>query len=256
MFGLDEWIAGISDEGSIVVVVLVLRRLPEYFTDRPLQRNRYWRMALGAAVAAVVTGFMLLSTNARTADPVSQDFAEESVEFGGGYNIVNVTLVDIRAWDTMGELAVLVAAATGVASLIFIDTRGSSIRRVYDIPYPASVRKLPTTESNVVAYTVVAEADNPGDKLLPGMTANADIILDRRPDALRVPNAALSPIPSGATCDQCGAEASGQPIATALTDANGHFVMENVPTGTNIPLVIQVGKWRRQVTIPSVASST
>jgi multicomponent Na+:H+ antiporter subunit A len=135
---------------TIVVFVLVLRRLPEYFTDRPLQRNRYWRMALGVAVAAAVAGFMLLSTNARTAEPVSKDFAKESVDFGGGYNIVNVTLVDIRAWDTMGELAVLVAAATGVASLIFIDTRGSSIRRVYDIPYPASVQKQPTTRGRRV----------------------------------------------------------------------------------------------------------
>ncbi|MEK8107528.1 hydrogen gas-evolving membrane-bound hydrogenase subunit E [Micromonospora sp. M12] len=32
---------------------------------------------------------------------------------GYGRNVVNVTLVDIRAWDTMGELAVLVVAATG-----------------------------------------------------------------------------------------------------------------------------------------------
>lgn len=59
------------------------------------------------------------------------------------------------------------------------------------------VRKLPTTESNVVAYTVVAEAANPGEKLLPGMTANADIILERRPNVLRVPNAALRFTPAG-----------------------------------------------------------
>ena len=36
---------------TLVVFVLVLRRLPEYFTDRPLSRRRYWRMALGALVA-------------------------------------------------------------------------------------------------------------------------------------------------------------------------------------------------------------
>ena len=42
--------------------------------------------------------------------------------YGGGSNIVNVTLVDIRAWDTMGEISVLVVAATGVASLIFLVT--------------------------------------------------------------------------------------------------------------------------------------
>ncbi|HET9860853.1 MAG TPA: Na+/H+ antiporter subunit A [Nocardioidaceae bacterium] len=129
---------------TLVVFVLVLRRLPEYFTNRPLSRSRYWRIAIGALVAVAVAGFMIVTTNARTATPVSVDFAREAVEYGGGNNIVNVTLVDIRAWDTMGELAVLVAAATGVASLVFLQTRTSSIRRVYDIPYPTLVEKVPT----------------------------------------------------------------------------------------------------------------
>ena len=69
-----------------------------------------------------------------------------------------------------------------------------------------------------------------------------------------VPNAALDPIPTGASCDRCNVTLSGRPIATALSDVNGKFTLENVPTGTNIPLVIQVGKWRRQVTIPRVTA--
>src|SRR5919112_5542860 len=117
---------------TLVVFVLVLRRLPEYFTDRPLSRRRYWRMALGAFVAATVAGIMVVATGARTHTPVSAGFPKEAVAFGGGRNIVNVTLVDIRAWDTMGEIAVLVAAATGVASLVFIRTRRSTITRVQD----------------------------------------------------------------------------------------------------------------------------
>lgn len=121
---------------SLVVFVLVLRRLPDYFTDRPLTRGRYGRMAIGALVAVAVAGFMVLTTGARTATPVSADFPAEAVAFGGGKNIVNVTLVDIRAWDTMGEIAVLVAAATGVASLIFLRTRTSTIRRVQHLSDP------------------------------------------------------------------------------------------------------------------------
>jgi len=53
------------------------------------------------------------------------------------------------------------------------------------------VRKQPSTDQNVVAYTVIAEADNPGLKLLPGMTANADIIIEQKKNVMKVPNAAL-----------------------------------------------------------------
>ena len=115
---------------TLVVFVLVLRRLPDYFTDRPLSRSRYVRAVIGAAVAAVVAGLMLATTAARTAPPVSVEYPREAVEFGGGRNIVNVTLVDIRAWDTLGEISVLVAAATGVASLVFIRTRSATSKTV------------------------------------------------------------------------------------------------------------------------------
>ncbi|KQY57141.1 Na+/H+ antiporter subunit A [Nocardioides sp. Root140] len=130
---------------SLVVFVLVLRRLPEYFTDRPLSGRRWLRMLLGLAVGLAVAGFMLLATNARSGDPVSVDYPEPALAYGGGHNIVSVILLDIRAWDTMGEISVLVAAATGVASLIFLDTRLSGIRRVREIPYPETVEKLPTS---------------------------------------------------------------------------------------------------------------
>ena len=67
-----------------------------------------------------------------------------------------------------------------------------------------------------------------------------------------IPNAELSPLPKGATCDKCGALASGDPIVTALTNYKGEFTLNDVPVGDNIPLVIQLGKWRRQVKIPKV----
>jgi hypothetical protein len=45
---------------------------------------------------------------------------------------------------------------------------------------------------------------------------------------------------------------SGHPIASALSDSQGKFKIGNVPAGRDIPLVIQVGKWRRKVVIPEV----
>jgi hypothetical protein len=67
-----------------------------------------------------------------------------------------------------------------------------------------------------------------------------------------VPNAPLAPIANGATCDKCGSTISGNPVVTALTDATGKFTLKNVPVGKDIPLVFQIGKWRRKVVIPEV----
>ncbi len=58
------------------------------------------------------------------------------------------------------------------------------------------VRLQPTTVSNVVTYTVVVEAENENDLLLPGMTATLDFIIDQRTDVLTVPNKALRFKPS------------------------------------------------------------
>jgi hypothetical protein len=58
----------------------------------------------------------------------------------------------------------------------------------------------------------------------------------------------------GIKCDVCGAALSGNPIVKTLTDSSGSFTLQNVPVGNNIPLVIQLGKWRRQITIASVPS--
>ena len=63
------------------------------------------------------------------------------------------------------------------------------------------------------------------------------------------PTAALADLPDGAGGPVC---ASGSPAATAFTDAHGNFQLADAPAGSDVRLVIQVGKWRRAVTVPSV----
>jgi len=69
-----------------------------------------------------------------------------------------------------------------------------------------------------------------------------------------VPNSTPKVFDKGVTCDQCGAVASGNPVVTALSQSNGTFTLRNVPVGKDVPLVIQIGKWRRQVVIPEVVA--
>ncbi|MGI4879205.1 MAG: efflux RND transporter periplasmic adaptor subunit, partial [Janthinobacterium lividum] len=54
------------------------------------------------------------------------------------------------------------------------------------------VRLNPTTQQNVVTYTVIVEVANPDGALLPGMTANASFLVSDHRSALLIPNAALS----------------------------------------------------------------
>ncbi|HKB14969.1 MAG TPA: efflux RND transporter periplasmic adaptor subunit [Planctomycetota bacterium] len=62
----------------------------------------------------------------------------------------------------------------------------------------SQVRLAPTTVQNVVTYTVLVDADNPEEKLLPGMTATVAFEIDRRTGVLKVANAALRFTPPGA----------------------------------------------------------
>jgi len=71
--------------------------------------------------------------------------------------------------------------------------------------------------------------------------------------AVYIPKAGVAPLTPGASCDRCDSNIVN-PVVSALTDTHGKFVLQDVPVGSDIPLVIQVGKWRRQVKIPSVAA--
>ena len=61
------------------------------------------------------------------------------------------------------------------------------------------VRLSPTTTSNVVTYTVVISAENPDQKLLPGMTATCTIVTQEIKDAVAIPVKALKFTPADGT---------------------------------------------------------
>jgi hypothetical protein len=66
-------------------------------------------------------------------------------------------------------------------------------------------------------------------------------------DPARLPNI----VPGTSTCSSCDTSV-GAFVTYAFTGADGSFRLTGVPTGQNVPLVLQIGKWRRMITVPDV----
>lgn len=112
---------------TMVTFALVLRRIPSRLGEHNASVAPLVRGAIGIGVGLTMAAIAVVATGARTAAPVSERFADLAYELGHGRNVVNVALVDLRGWDTMGELAVLILAATGVASLVFVTHRADTL---------------------------------------------------------------------------------------------------------------------------------
>jgi hypothetical protein len=66
-----------------------------------------------------------------------------------------------------------------------------------------------------------------------------------------VPSGPIQPITTGATCDKC---ATQQPsVVSVQTGIDGKFKLLNPPVGAAVPVVIQLGKWRRVLSVPVTA---
>ncbi|OZB83955.1 Na+/H+ antiporter subunit A [Microbacterium sp. 13-71-7] len=133
---------------TLVTFALVLRRLPARMGEHNASVGRVPRAILGIAAGVMMALVAIVATGSRVADPISEAFPKLAYELGHGKNVVNVALVDLRGWDTMGELSVLVLAATGVASLVFVTHRADRLSATRALPEgPRKARRRPLVET-------------------------------------------------------------------------------------------------------------
>jgi hypothetical protein len=77
--------------------------------------------------------------------------------------------------------------------------------------------------------------------------------VDPLPDVtVYVPNGTPQPFTPGVSCSCASQMQLGYPLVTTTTAFDGTFTLNNMPVGSNIPIVIQNGRWRRQMVIPMV----
>ncbi|WP_175412487.1 Na+/H+ antiporter subunit A [Streptomyces sp. TRM64462] len=139
---------------TLVLIVLVLRRMPARFTPgRTAARVRLVRATAAAFVGAFFAALALVTTSVEHGPAASAEQLRRLPETGA-HNAVNAIIVDFRALDTMGEIAVLFVTAVGVVSLIRVWRDG----RPRDDRTREESRKL----------SPAAHWDEPQEKWLPG----------------------------------------------------------------------------------------
>jgi len=102
---------------TVVLFVFVLYRLPS-FEELSTRSVRLRDATIAGVLGALITALVLAAIHVPHRKPISDYFAQQSYPEGHGRNIVNVILVDFRAFDTLGEITVLAMAAVGVYALL------------------------------------------------------------------------------------------------------------------------------------------
>ncbi|PZN96709.1 MAG: monovalent cation/H+ antiporter subunit A [Alphaproteobacteria bacterium] len=115
---------------TIILLLLALNLLPKTppLLSSPLRRWRDAGLAVSGGLGAGAAAWAMLTRNPN--DPISHYHVANSYSGGGGTNIVNVTLVDFRAFDTLGEIIVLGIAGLAIYALLDTATRGSAGARL------------------------------------------------------------------------------------------------------------------------------
>lgn len=115
---------------TILLMLLALHLLPKNPPRLSSIARRVRDGAIGAA-AGVGAGWLAWTIMTRdTRDHVSSFHWANSYSGGGGTNVVNVTLVDFRAFDTLGEIIVLGIAGLAIYALLEPAARGAAGRRL------------------------------------------------------------------------------------------------------------------------------
>lgn len=172
---------------TVAVMVLVLRRMrPRFPPTRPRRRIAVAVVALAAGVTATLA--TLAFTGHRGLSPAGEYFLREAAALTGGTNVVNTILVDFRALDTLGELAVVAVAAMAVTALLHA-------RRLARPPDRATARTaLAGSDQNAVflrvtdrllvplllfgsVYALLRGHNAPGGGFIAGLIAAAALVL-------------------------------------------------------------------------------
>ncbi|MFO0334170.1 MAG: hydrogen gas-evolving membrane-bound hydrogenase subunit E, partial [Pseudomonadota bacterium] len=170
---------------TLLLLLLALRWLPNR-TPRVALRGRQARDAAIAIAAGAGCGALALAMLTRPVDTIAGYFTATAPGEGGGYNVVNVILVDFRGFDTLGEITVLGIAAIGIAALLHrlelgrpaLDPLGRAwASRRNSLQFEVVARPLLPVGLLVSAYLFLRGHNAPGGGFIAGLVTGVAVFV-------------------------------------------------------------------------------
>lgn len=154
----------------VVFLALLMRHMPRLTTVPEHSINRKLVNALIAGtIGASVTLLLLVITSQPMDSSVSDFFAENSFPGGHGRNIVNVILVDFRAFDTLGEVVVVVIA--GIAAVSLLNTRAKKQNRIQSLIFATTAHIVAALMLVFSVYLLLRGHNEPGGGFIGALIA-------------------------------------------------------------------------------------
>ena len=175
---------------TILLLLLALNLLPKK-PARVSSNGRRLRDGMIGLAGGTATGLAAWAVMTRAPnDPISAYHWANSYAHGGGTNVVNVTLVDFRAFDTFGEITVLGIAALTIFALLQPATRGISGRRlrewIADLPrsperhpmmFAVAARLLLPLATMIGLYIFLRGHNMPGGGFIAGLVVSIAMLM-------------------------------------------------------------------------------
>jgi multicomponent Na+:H+ antiporter subunit A len=149
---------------TVLVIMLVLRQLPDRFGHSDLRRSGGPLVLAGGLGIAAGAATWLLTGRREKSEPADY-YVAEGTKVTGGDNLVNVILVEFRALDTFGELAVLGLAGVAIVAVLAtipprtLDPPGRThrpaLRPVEELRDPQARTALSDPQSNLRALQLL-----------------------------------------------------------------------------------------------------
>lgn len=111
---------------SVILFVFLLHEVPMLRSERSF-KNQSVTLAISVGMGVVVSLFTWKALVDQSHSAISQYFGQNSYLMANGKNVVNVILVDFRAFDTLGEITVLAVAALSIMALLAWPVKGKKL---------------------------------------------------------------------------------------------------------------------------------